>query len=63
MRTSKKEIRRILNETEIRKSLGKDVLVRMYEAEERVVFMRRRGSILKDLRNIIVEAAESSRGQ
>jgi hypothetical protein len=61
MRASKKEIKRILAEAEISKDLGKDILVRIYEAEERVVFMRRRGSILKDLRSIIVEASENRR--
>jgi len=59
MRASKREIERILNQAEIEKNLEKDVLARIYEAEARVVYMRRRGSILKDLRNIIVEAAEN----
>ncbi len=58
MRASRAEIIRILNAVETNQNLPKDALVSMYEAEERVVFMRRRGSILKDLRGIIVEAAE-----
>lgn len=57
MRASRAEIIRILNEAETNQNLPKNTLVRMYEAEERVVFMRRRGSILKDIRGIIVEAA------
>ena len=57
MRASKAEIIRILNEAETNQNLPKNTLVRIYEAEERVVFMRRRGSILKDIRGIIVEAA------
>jgi hypothetical protein len=63
MRASRAEIIRILNEAETNQNLPKDTLVRMYEAEERVVFMRRRGSILKDLRGIIVDAAVKGRGQ
>lgn len=57
MRASRAEIIRILNEAETNQNLPKDTLVRMYEAEARVVFMRRRGSILKDVRGIIVESA------
>ena len=58
MRASKREIRRVLNKAEVEKNLGRDVLVKIYEAEARVVFMRRRGSILKELRNIITHADE-----
>ncbi len=60
MRASKREIKRILNQAEVEKNLGKDVLVSIYEAEARVVFMRRRGSILKEIRSIVVEAAEKA---
>jgi len=58
MRASKREIKRVLNKAEVEKNLGRDVLVKIYEAEARVVFMRRRGSILKELRNIITHADE-----
>ena len=61
MRASKREIKRVLNQAEDEKNLGNDVLVRIYEAEARVVFMRRRSSILKEIRSIIVEAEDNSR--
>jgi len=61
MRASKKEIIRVLNQAEVEKNLGKDILVKIYEAEARVVFMRRRSSILKELRSIIVRAEEKRR--
>ena len=60
MRAPKREIKRILNQAEVEKNLGKDVLVSIYEAEARVVFMRRRGRILKEIRSIVVEAAEKA---
>jgi len=63
MRASKREIRRVLNKAEVEKNLGRDVLVKIYEAEARVVFMRRRGSILKELQNIIVQADEIKGGK
>jgi len=63
MRASKREIRRVLNKAEVEKNLGKDVLVKIYEAEARVVFMRRRGRILKELRNIVVHADEIAGGK
>lgn len=61
MRASKKEIIRVLNQAEVEKNLGKDILVKIYEAEARVVFMRRRSSILKELRSIVVRAEEKRR--
>lgn len=61
MRASKKEIIRVLNQAEVEKNLGKDILVKIYEAEARVVFMRRRSSILKELRSIVVRAKEKRR--
>lgn len=61
MRASKREIKRVLNKVEVEKNLGRDVLVKIYDAEARVVFMRRRGSILKELRSVIVHAAEENR--
>lgn len=60
MRESKRAIKRVLNKAEVERNLGRDVLVRIYEAEARVVFMRRRGSILKELRNIIIHARAKS---
>jgi len=60
MRASKREIKRVLNKAEVEKNLGRDVLVKIYDAEARVVFMRRRGSILKELRSVIVNAAEEN---
>lgn len=62
MRASKKRIREVLNSAELERNLERDLLVRIYEAEARVVFMRRRGSILKDIRDIIVGASEKEQG-
>jgi hypothetical protein len=61
MKASKREIKRVLNKAEVEKNLGRDVLVEIYDAEARVVFMRRRGSILKELRSVIVRAANENR--
>lgn len=63
MRASKEEIIRVLNKAEVDKGLRKNVLARIYDAEARVVFMRRRGSILKEVRNIIVDATEDRGGE
>ena len=46
----------VLKEAEIKHNLRSEVLVEIYEAESRVVFMGRRRGINKDLRKIIQNA-------
>jgi len=58
MRVARKTIEDVLAKAEITHGLKKGVLLKIYDAEARVVFLGIRRGISKDLRRIIQNATE-----
>ena len=58
MRVAKKTIEDVLAKAELKYDLKKGILLKIYDAEARVVFLGLRRGISKDLRRIIQNATE-----
>ena len=61
MRVARQTIKNILKEAESKFNLPEDVLIKIYDAEARVVFLGLRRGITNDLRRIIRVASEEKR--